>query len=151
MLAEHCYGCHSVQAQEKGKLKAALLVDSQQGLMTGGETGPALVPGKPAESLLLKAIRHEIKDGEMPPKGKLPDSVIADLTKWIELGAPDPRVAAAPVVKAKRTIDVAAGKDWWAFKPLKQPELPAVKNAAWVRTPVDFFILAKQIGVGTAR
>jgi hypothetical protein len=148
MLAEHCYGCHSEQAQEKGKLKAGLFVDSRQGLMSGGETGPALMPGKPLESLLIKVIRHEIKDAEMPPKGKLPESVIADLTKWIEMGAPDPRLKVASVVKAKRAIDVASGKDWWAFKPLTQPGLPAVKNAAWPRTPVDAFILAKQEAAG---
>jgi hypothetical protein len=148
VLAEHCYSCHSEQAQEKGKLKAGLLVDSQQGLMSGGETGPALVPGKPSDSLLIKVIRHEIKDAEMPPKGRLPENVIADLTKWIEMGAPDPRLATAPVVKSKRTIDVAAGKDWWAFKPLTQPALPAVKNAAGVHTPVDFFILARQEAAG---
>ena len=148
VLAEHCYGCHSAQAQEKGKLKAGLFVDSRQGLMSGGETGPALMPGKPLESLLLKVIRHEIKDAEMPPKGKLPASVIADLTKWVEMGAPDPRLKVAPVVKAKRAIDVQSGKDWWAFKPLTQPGLPAVKNAAWPRTPVDAFILAKQEAAG---
>ncbi|MBU6179108.1 MAG: hypothetical protein KGR69_05555, partial [Verrucomicrobia bacterium] len=91
VLAENCYGCHSAEAQAKGKLKAGLYADSREGLQTGGETGPALVAGKPAESLLLKVLNHEIKGAEMPPKGKLPAAVIADLARWIEMGAPDPR------------------------------------------------------------
>ncbi len=71
--------------QSKGKLKAGLYADSREGLLTGGETGPALVAGKPAESLMLKVLNHEIKGAEMPPKGKLPAAVIADLARWIEM------------------------------------------------------------------
>ena len=143
VLAEQCYSCHSAEAEAKGKLKAGLFVDSPQGLLAGGETGPAFVTGKPEESLLIKLIRHQVKDAEMPPKGKLPDSVIADFAKWIELGAPDPRPALATSAKTKRVIDVAAGKDWWAFKPLTLPAVPAVANPTWGSTPVDAFILAK--------
>lgn len=150
VLVEQCYSCHSTAAKEKGKLKAALLVDSRQGLLTGGETGPALVPGKPQESLLLKVIRHEIKGAEMPPTGKLPESVITDLTKWIEMGAPDPRTAAAPVAPVHNTINVEKGKQWWAFKPLTQPAVPKVKKATLVRTPIDAFILARLAAAGIA-
>ena len=148
VLAEHCYGCHSAAAEEKRKLKASLFVDSKQGLLSGGETGPALVAGKPEESLMLKVLRHQIKDAEMPPKGKLPDSVIADLAKWIEMGAPDPRSGTVAAAKTKRVIDTQAGQQWWAFKPLSKPPLPAVKNTTWVKTPVDAFILAKQEAAG---
>ena len=148
VLVEHCYSCHSEEAKEKGKLKAGLYVDSREGLLTGGETGAALVPGKPMESLFVKVIKHEIKDAEMPPKGKLPEAVIADLAKWIEMGAPDPRIAAAPLTKPKREINVNEGKQWWAFKPLVQPPVPNVKNTAWKRTPLDAFILAKQEAEG---
>ena len=144
VLVEQCYGCHSAEAEARGKLKAGLFVDSPQGLLDGGETGPSFVAGKPEESLLIKVVRHQIKDAEMPPKGKLPDTVIADFSKWIELGAPDPRPAVATVSKKKRVIDVEAGKDWWAFKPLSQPAVPSVKNTSWGITPVDAFILAKQ-------
>ena len=143
VLVEHCYKCHSAEAEKEKKLKADLFVDSREGLLAGGESGPALVPGKPKESLLMKLI-HE---NEMPPKGKLPEAAVADLTKWIEMGAPDPRVGGT-VAKAKRSIDVAEGKQWWAFKPLAQPPVPAVKNASWVRTPLDAFILAKQESAG---
>ena len=148
ILAENCYGCHSADAQGKGKLKAGLFADSREGLTSGGETGPALVPGKPMESLLVKVLNHEIKGAEMPPKGKLPTGVIADLTKWIEMGAPDPRLATATPVSHKKAIDVAAGKQWWAFQPMKRPAVPMVKSADWGRTPIDAFILAKQEAAG---
>ncbi len=147
VLAEQCYSCHSTAAKEKGKLKAGLFVDSRQGLLTGGESGPALVPGKPQESLLLKVIRHEIKGAEMPPTGKLPESVITDLTKWIEMGAPDPRGAAAPIAPVHHTINVEKGKQWWAFKPLTQPAVPVVKKTT-ARTPIDAFILARLAAAG---
>jgi hypothetical protein len=148
VLVENCHGCHSAEAQGKGKLKAGLFVDSREGLATGGETGPVIVSGKPAESLLLKVLNHEIKGVEMPPKGKLSAAVIADLTKWIEMGAPDPRLASAPPVSHKKAIDVSAGKQWWSFQPTERPAAPVVKNAEWVRTPIDAFILAKQEAAG---
>ena len=148
VLAGKCYECHSAAAQEKGKLKAGLYVDSREGLMAGGDSGPALLPGNPQESLLIKVLRHEIKDAEMPPKGKLDDSAIADLAKWIEMGAPDPRVAAVLVAGTRRIIDPSEGRKWWAFQPLVQPPVPDVKNKSLVRTPVDAFIVAKQEAAG---
>ncbi|MFN0080206.1 MAG: PSD1 and planctomycete cytochrome C domain-containing protein [Prosthecobacter sp.] len=150
VLAEKCYSCHSAAAQAQGKLKAELFVDSREGLLSGGESGPAIVVGKPQDSVLMKVLRHEIKDAEMPPKGKLEASVIADFAQWIALGAADPRIATAPLTKLKRVIDVAQGKQWWAFKPMLQPPVPGVKNTAWLRTPVDAFILAKQEAAGLA-
>ncbi|RPH77470.1 MAG: hypothetical protein EHM77_07985, partial [Planctomycetaceae bacterium] len=88
VLVEHCYGCHSVEAEQAGKLRGELWLDSRDASRSGGESGPAVVPGKPDESLLLSALRH---DGfEMPPKGKLSEEIIVDFVKWIELGAPDP-------------------------------------------------------------
>jgi hypothetical protein len=148
VLAQNCFECHSVQAQKNKKLKAGLLLDSKAGILHGGETGSALVAGKATESLIMKVLRHEIKGAEMPPKGALPSSVIADFAKWIEMGAPDPRTGSAPVVAHKRVIDVKSGQDWWAFRPLAMPALPKVKNTAWVKTPVDAFILARQEAKG---
>ncbi|MBU6303324.1 MAG: DUF1549 domain-containing protein [Verrucomicrobia bacterium] len=148
VLAGHCYGCHSVAAQQQGKLKAGLFLDSRQGLLEGGESGPALVPGKPEESIIIKVLRHQIKDAEMPPKGALPGAVIADIAGWIAMGAPDPRVGAVAAAQPKRVIDTEAGKDWWAFKRLAKPVPPAVKRNEWVTTPVDAFILAKQEAAG---
>ena len=89
LLVEHCYECHSADAKA---IKGSLLLDSRDGWKRGGDTGPALVPGKPNDSLMIKALKHE--DGlEMPPKRKLPDEVIAEFVKWVEQGAPDPRTA----------------------------------------------------------
>src|SRR6188472_2177448 len=89
VLTQHCYACHSAAADQNKKLKGRLFVDSAEGLLTGGDTGPAIVKGKAAESLLIKALKH---DGlEMPPTGKLPAEVVADFVKWIDMGAHDPR------------------------------------------------------------
>jgi hypothetical protein len=135
ILVEHCYQCHAKDAK---KQRGGLLLDSRAGIRKGGDTGPAVVPGKPAESLLLKAVRHVDPELKMPPKGKLPDAVIADLEKWIALGAPDPRDQ-----KPSKTagIDFEAAKKHWAYQPLRKPALPAVKNQP--ATPIDRFILAK--------
>src|SRR5581483_7982699 len=77
VLAGHCYQCHSADAQRAKKLKAGLLLDNRDGLLHGGDSGPAVIPGKPDDSRLIQALRHA-GDLKMPPKGKLPDSVIAD-------------------------------------------------------------------------
>jgi hypothetical protein len=137
VLVEKCYACHSQQAK---KLKGNLLVDNREGLLKGGDTGPAIVPCKPEESLLLEALRYE--SYEMPPSGKLPDAVIADFEKWIAIGAPDPRIGAAPVA-ATGTIDLEQGRQFWCFQPVKHHALPAVKNSSWPRGPIDHFLLAK--------
>src|SRR5262245_29380045 len=83
VLVEHCYACHSVDAQKNKKLRGGLFLDTKTGLLKGGETGPAIVPGKPDDSLLIKALNYAGEDLRMPPKGKLPDSVIADFETWI--------------------------------------------------------------------
>ena len=94
-LVTHCYECHSAGAAGKNKLKGGLLLDSRDGSRKGGESGPAVVPGKPEESLLLSALTHD--SFKMPPKGKLPDELIGHFRKWIEMGAPDPRDGEAVV------------------------------------------------------
>src|SRR5437870_3810276 len=93
ILANNCYKCHSQQAE---KVKAGLLLDTKEGVLKGGETGPAIVPGDPEKSLLIKAVRYTDPDLQMPPKGKkLSDADIANLVAWVKMGAPDPRVATA--------------------------------------------------------
>jgi hypothetical protein len=145
VLVQHCYGCHSAEAEQKKKLKSGLYVDFAQGLLTGGETGPAIVKGKAAESLLIKALKY---DGlEMPPSGKLPDEVVADFVKWIDLGAPDPRKEPLPS-KPARVIDLEEGRKFWSFQPLTAVSPPEVKNAAWARTPIDRFVAAKHESLG---
>src|SRR5580698_4966841 len=93
VLVEHCYDCHSTAAQEKKKLKGGLLLDSKEGVLAGGDTGPAIVPGKAKESLLIQSLHYD-GDLKMPRKGKLSASVIADFETWVNMGAPDPRTKA---------------------------------------------------------
>ena len=111
VLVDRCYSCHSAKAAAKKTLKGGLLLDTREALRKGGESGPAIVPGKPQESLLIAAIRHE--SIEMPPKEKLPDQVIADFVKWVQMGAPDPRDGSAT---AATGIDIAAARRSWAYQ-----------------------------------
>src|SRR3954447_19997749 len=90
VLMDKCYKCHSADAE---KIKGGLLLDTRDGIRRGGDDGPAVVPGKLEESLLIDAIRYQHKDTAMPPAksgGKLPDAVIHDFEKWVQMGAPDP-------------------------------------------------------------
>jgi hypothetical protein len=141
-LAENCYRCHGDKKQ-KGHLR----VDSRSALLTGGELGPAIEPGSPEKSLLVKAIGQGDPDLKMPPTGKLAAEQIADLTRWVKMGAPWPGDDKTPAPKtAARSADkeiTAKDREHWAFKPIRRPEVPAVKNAAWVVNPIDAFILAK--------
>jgi hypothetical protein len=139
ILTQHCYGCHSAAAKKR---RGGLYLDSRDALRKGGDTGPAVVPGKPAASLLLKAVRYDDDVLRMPPKGKLPDAVIADLEKWIALGAPDPRAQATPVAGGKG-IDLEQGRKFWCFQQPQARPVPAVRDAAWPRTDLDRFILAR--------
>ncbi len=136
VLVTHCYECHSTGAKI---VQGGLRVDSRVGLLKGGDTGAAMVPGKADQSLLIKALRY---DGvEMPPKAKLPASVINDFEKWIAMGAPDPRQAGE--VPAVRTIDISAGRRLWAFQPVADPRSPTVKDVAWPIDSLDRFVLAR--------
>ena len=141
VLVKHCYECHAEDSEE---LKGGLLLDSREGIRTGGDSGAAVVPGNLTESLLISALRYE--DFEMPPKEPLPDHVIADFEKWIEMGAPDPRDAKAVVIR--KEIDIEAARDFWAFKPVEKPAVPKVSDQAWSRGDVDRFILSQLEAAG---
>lgn len=141
VLVEHCYECHSAGAKI---IQAGLRVDHRAGLLKGGDSGAAIVPKEPEHSAILKAMRYE--DTEMPPKGKLADSTIADFEAWIAMGAPDPRVA--DELPTARTIDLDEGRKFWAFQPVSDPQPPSVRNESWPLDPVDRFILAKQEEIG---
>jgi mono/diheme cytochrome c family protein len=142
VLAEHCYSCHSAQAE---KLKGGLLLDTRAGLLKGGDTGPAIVPGEPDKSLLIKAVRYTDPDLKMPPtkdgNKRLAPEKIADLEAWVRMGAPDPRTNNTP--PSAFDLVLAKGKSHWAFQPVAKPPIPAVKNQRWVQTPIDAFVLAK--------
>jgi mono/diheme cytochrome c family protein len=136
-LIKNCYPCHS---SDSGKREGGLLLDSQNGIRKGGDRGPAIVPGKPEESLLLTAIRHTDPDLHMPPKKeRLQDSVIDDIAKWIRMGAPDPRDAVA--TPRNPPVDIEAGRRFWSFqKPVGHP-IPATKDLTWPKRDIDRFIL----------
>ncbi|MDB5385201.1 MAG: Protein of unknown function (DUF1553)/Protein of unknown function (DUF1549)/Planctomycete [Planctomycetaceae bacterium] len=139
VLVKHCYECHSAEAKGLNQLKAGLMLDSRQGLLVGGDSGAAVVPKKPEESLLLEALRYDTF--KMPPKGKLPDAVIADFETWIKHGALDPRDGKGPVKTAG--IDLVAGRTHWAYRPVLPVPPPAVKRADWALDSVDRYILQK--------
>jgi hypothetical protein len=141
VLVQHCYGCHSAEAEKAKKLRGGLFVDSKEGLRKGGDSGPAIVPGDIRQSLLLQAIQHR-KGFEMPPGKQLPNEVVLDFIKWVEIGAPDPRSGPATVV-AKKPANPEAGKAHWAFAPLQQSNPPAMEKQSWPRTPIDHFVFAK--------
>ncbi len=137
LLVSKCYSCHSAKARS---VKGELLLDSRNGWMTGGESGPAVVPGLPGESLLIEAVKYE--GLEMPPKEKLTPDQIASLVRWVKMGAPDPRTGNTASL-IRRDIDIEKGRSFWAFLPPKASPLPTVKNRKWPRTPIDHFILAR--------
>jgi hypothetical protein len=133
VLVQHCYRCHSAESKD---VRGGLLVDSRQGLLQGGDSGPAVVPGDASAGQLLAALRHE--SVEMPPDRRLPDSVIADFQRWIQAGAADPRDGAAPPPRTP-AIDLAAGRQFWSFQPVRRPAVPAA-GEGWARTEIDRFL-----------
>jgi hypothetical protein len=142
VLVEHCYQCHSAAAQTKKKLKAGLFVDSKAGLLRGGASGPALLPGKPGESLLIKVLRYD-DDVRMPPKGKLPDAVIADFETWVKRGAPESAASAAAGESKSGGLSVEAGRKFWAYRLPQETRPPAVRDASWPVNAIDRFVLAR--------
>ncbi|HYH68134.1 MAG TPA: DUF1553 domain-containing protein [Urbifossiella sp.] len=140
VLVEHCYSCHSADAAAKNKLKGGLSLDTRDAVRAGGDSGPALVPGDPAKSLVVESLRYT-GDLRMPPKGKLPASVVADFERWVKAGAPDPRTAASGV-KKQVGLSVEEGKKFWSYRPVTNPAAPAVKAAAWPASDIDRYVLA---------
>ena len=149
LLVSRCYECHSADAK---KIKGDLLLDTKAGWARGGESGPAIVPGKPEASSLINAVRYDHATIKMPPKGKLAQAEIDALVKWVQMGAPDPRDgAASPITDHKKGIDIEAGKKLWSLQPLSAPEPPAVEDpTGWCRSPIDRFVLAKLEAKGIA-
>ena len=152
VLSEHCGKCH---ASDSEKIKGGLLLDSRDGWLKGGDSGPALVPGDPENSLLIKAVRHTDNDLKMPSKDKrLPDAVIADLVAWVQMGAPSPQGGKPEIRTSKpetKKIDYDAARKLWAFHKPERPVVPepGTSNAqrptsnVQVSNPIDHFILAK--------
>ncbi len=139
ILVDHCYKCHGTT----GKLKGGLNLETRDGLLRGGDTGPALEPGRPDQSRLIEAVRYRNQDLQMPPKSPLSGEQIQDLEKWVAMGAPDPRTQAAQAPPNRRVIDLVEGRKFWAFQPMSHPVPPAVARKDWVQSPIDAFLLAK--------
>ena len=133
VLAEKCYACHSSQSKTP---MGGLSIDTRAGVRK------VIVPGKPAESRLLKALRFTDPQLQMPPTGKLPDAVIADFEQWIAAGAPDPRESSPAPAPPRAGIDFEKGRKWWAFQPLIELPAPKGSNPAWPRRKIDSFVLA---------
>ncbi|MDP6795392.1 MAG: DUF1549 domain-containing protein, partial [Verrucomicrobiota bacterium] len=143
LLVQNCYKCHSAEAD---KAKGELLLDTRDGIRRGGDSGPAMIPGDPKASLLLKAVSYENDDLQMPPKNKLQDIEIEKLTQWIEMGAPDPRDEESTEITDKEEFVVSKSKaEDWAWQPVRRHVQPPSVDAAggWPKTPIDQFILAK--------
>jgi len=139
LLAENCLKCHGTEKQQ-GNLR----LDHRDFILKGGDTGPAIAPGKPAESLLIEAVNYE--SFEMPPTGRLKPEQVATLTKWIELGAPWPDEKAAEA--AADGFDLEARKQHWSFQPIAVVPPPAVADESWPSDDLDRFLLAKLEAAG---
>ena len=115
LLLARCVGCHGPE-----KSRGGLRLDSRAGWAAGGDSGPAVVPGKPDESLLIKAVRYLDKDLQMPPNKALTPQEVEVLTRWVKDGAFDPRkeASAAPKVSASWEREFKKRLDWWSLKPL---------------------------------
>jgi cytochrome c553 len=141
VLAQECYECHSADAK---KVKGGLLLDTAEGVLKGGDSGPSIVPGKPGKSLLLLTMQHADPDPDMampPKKDQLPDQVLADFEQWIKMGAPDPRDGK---VTRKLAWDEKTAKDHWAFKAITNPAVPTPADPKhFIQNPIDAFVLAK--------
>jgi hypothetical protein len=145
VFTDNCYKCHSHDSE---KVKGGLMLDTRDGLLKGGDTGPAIVPGDPEKSLLIGAIRYTNKDLQMPPGDRqLASNQISDLETWVRMGAPDPRTEVP--VSHKYAIDFASARRHWSFRPVADPPVPQPDDPNhWAQSPVDEFILAAQLTNG---
>ncbi len=140
VLAEHCFECHSADAKS---VKGGLRLDHRAAVLVGGDSGPAVVPGKPENSLLLKAIAHTQADLAMPPKkAKLPESVRQDFARWIADGAVWPEGAGGGAAK-KFDLEARKRSQAWLWQSPKPQTVPKVNEVAWSGSPIDRFILAR--------
>ncbi|MBA4065373.1 MAG: hypothetical protein C0501_17005 [Isosphaera sp.] len=140
VLKQHCLKCHG---DDPEKLKGGLNLSTRAGALAGGDTGPAFDAAKPADSLLLKAVHYKDEAYRMPPKGKLPDADVAVLEKWVAAGLPVTADRLGAEVARPKGVVTEEAKRYWAYQPVKRPAAPAVKDAGWVRNPIDAFVLAK--------
>ncbi len=142
VLAQNCYSCHSRASKVS---LGNLMLDGRSAIMKGGAGGAAVMPGDPEKSRLIEAVRYTHQGIQMPPKGKLPEAVIADLTAWVKMGAPAPDDTAPvpPVASASDILRDKKRRAHWAWQPLRKTQIPVVKRKGWAQNPIDSFVLAK--------
>ncbi len=143
LLATKCLECHGVNGEQKVVAKGGLRLDSRQGLLTGGDTGPAVTPGKPEESLLIEAVSYQTEALQMPPKGKLTDAERDLLTEWVRRGAVFPGADEPGPAPHRTSIDYAEGRKFWSFQPVRPQPLPAVADTFWSRQTLDVFVQSR--------
>ncbi len=135
-LVAHCYECHSTQS---GKARGGLKVDSRDALLRGGDSGPAIVAKSLEKSVLYQALLYHDEGTQMPPKGKLPQAIIDDFQRWIQMGAPDPRITTVSPNVAS-AINIEKGRQFWAYQPLSPLPPPTTGTSNWSRTAIDQFV-----------
>jgi cytochrome c553 len=140
VLVAHCLECHGADPK---KIKGDLRLTSRAELLKGGDSGPAVVPGEPTKSRLIQAVRYTDEDLKMPPNGRLKDPEIADLEAWVKAGAVWPVATIAAAKPRAGQLFTDEQNRFWAFQPVKDAPVPAVRDAEWVRSPVDAFLLSK--------
>ncbi len=148
VLIEHCSKCHSTDAE---KVKAGLLLDSRSDILKGGISGAAATPGDPEKSLIIEAIRYTNEDLQMPPKHRLTPEQVKDFEEWVRTGLPDPRETKS-VTKTDVATDAKMNeaRKFWSFQPVRESQVPVVKNTIWARGEIDRFLLAKMEESGLA-
>ncbi|QDT05484.1 Planctomycete cytochrome C [Rubripirellula lacrimiformis] len=157
VLVDHCYECHSDDEQESG-----LRVDTLEGMLQGGHAGASIVPGKPQRSLFITAVGYRDNDLRMPPEGKLSDAQVADISRWIEMGAPHPDSGSVKLIRRTGDVDLDEGRQHWAFQPpvrTTPPEIDGMttavaasdRHSGWIDNPVDAFIIAGLQRTGLTR
>ncbi len=133
VLVEKCISCHGDKKQQ-----ASLRLDSIPSMVKGNESGPAIVPGKPADSRLIQVLHYSDSDIQMPPAGKLPAEEIAALSRWVEIGAPWP-----DDVKLGSDVVQSPAGSHWSFQPISNPPVPQVQEQDQVHNAIDAFVLSK--------
>ncbi|MGB1706671.1 MAG: DUF1549 domain-containing protein, partial [Rubripirellula sp.] len=136
LLVQHCYECHGERSD------GGLQLNSREGLLRGGDSGAALIPGDLDASLLIEAVRYKNRDFQMPPQGKLESAQIAALEKWVEMGAPDPREATNSA-RLPVGMSTAEGREFWSFRPVSNPAVPDVGARNFVKNPIDAFVFKR--------
>jgi hypothetical protein len=140
LLAEHCWECHAADSKP---LQGGFRLDDRDGILAGGDNGPAVDQKSPSDSLLLQVVQYRLGDLEMPPAGKLPDHQIALLEEWIARGLPMPEISRKAIPAGG--IDLEQGRNHWAFQPLWDRPSPVSSHrswASWPSVPADSWIAA---------